>query len=106
MQTSDSFKTQWFIGGLSNFRLFLLQFLMYLSSKEPDINESPDTINTYRPSSVIRNKYSEIRKWEVGVRYGEKIRQFKRNKLNKINWIWFFAKCAFLILHIHYVNGF
>ncbi len=41
MQTSDSFKTQWFIGGLSNFRLFLLQFLMYLSSKEPDINESP-----------------------------------------------------------------
>lgn len=87
MQTSDSFKTQWFIGGLSNFRLFLLQFLMYLSSKEPDINESPDTINTYRPSSVIRNKYSEIRKWEVGVRYGEKIRQFKRNKLNVVGEI-------------------
>ena len=60
---------------------------MYLSSKEPDINESPDTINTYRPSSVIRNKYSEIRKWEVGVRYGEKIRQFKRNKLNVVGEI-------------------
>lgn len=84
IQTSDSFKTQWFIGGLSNFRLFLLQFLMYLSSKEPDINESQETINTYKPSSIIRNKYSEIRKWEVGVRYGEKIRQLERNKLNRI----------------------
>lgn len=81
IETSDSFKTQWFIGGVSNFRLFLLQFLMYLSSKEPDISESPDTVNTYKPSAVIKNKYSEIRKWEVGVRYGEKIRLFKRNKM-------------------------
>lgn len=37
IRTSDSYNTQWFIGGLSKFRLFLLQFLMYLSSKEPDI---------------------------------------------------------------------
>ena len=34
---SDSFKTQWFIGGLSNYRLFLLQFLMYPASKEPNL---------------------------------------------------------------------
>lgn len=78
--TSDSFKTQWFIGGLSNYRLFLLQFLMYLSSKEPDIVESPDTINTYKPSLIIKNKYSEVRKWDVGCRYGEKIRCFQKNK--------------------------
>lgn len=58
INTSDSFKTQWFIGGLSNYRLFLLQFLMYLSSKEPDIVESPDTINTYKPSTSLKNKYS------------------------------------------------
>ena len=81
VETSDSFKTQWFIGGVSNFRLFLLQFLMYLSSKEPDINESPDTVNTYKPSTIIKNKYSEIRKWDVGVRYGEKIRLLKRSRI-------------------------
>lgn len=81
--TSDSFKTQWFIGGLSNYRLFLLQFLMYLSSKEPDIVESPDTINTYKPSTTLRNKYSEVRKWDVGCRYGEKIRCFKKEKMQQ-----------------------
>lgn len=79
--TVDSYKTQWFIGGVSNYRLFLLQFLMYLSSKEPDIIESPDTISTYRPSSVLKNKYSEVQKWDIGCRYGEKIRCFNKNKM-------------------------
>lgn len=78
--TSDSFKTQWFIGGVSNYRLFLLQFLMYLSSKEPDVIESPDTITTYKPTTIVKNKYSEIRKWDVGFRYGEKIRDFEKRK--------------------------
>lgn len=78
--TIDSYKTQWFIGGLSNFRLFLLQFLMYLSSKEPDIKESPDTICTYKASTILKNKFSEVRKWDVGCRYGEKIRLFEKKK--------------------------
>ena len=82
MWTCDSFKTQWFTGGVSNYRLFLLQFLMYLSSKEPDIVESPDTISTYKPSPVVRNKYSEVRKWDVGCRYGEKIRSFEKREYN------------------------
>ena len=81
--TVDSYRTQWFIGGLSNYRLFLLQFLMYLSSKEPDIIESPDTIRTYKPSMTLKNKYSEIRKWDVGCRYGEKIRCFNKNKMQQ-----------------------
>lgn len=81
--TVDSYKTQWFIGGLSNYRLFLLQFLMYLSSKEPDIIESPDTINTYKPSANLKNKFSEVRKWDVGCRYGEKIRSFNKNKMQQ-----------------------
>lgn len=80
IETSDSYKTQWFIGGLSNYRLFLLQFLMYLSSKEPDVTQSADTINTNRPSTVLRNKYSEIQKWDVGVRYGKKIRAYLKNQ--------------------------
>lgn len=83
MNTSDSYKTQWFIGGLSNFRLFLLQFLMYLSSKEPDITESPDTVNTYKPSEIVRNRYSEVQKWDVGVRYGANIRSFNQQRMQK-----------------------
>ena len=78
--TVDSYKTQWFVGGLSNFRLFLLQFLMYLSSEEPDVIENPETAKIYRPSNVIRNKYSEIQKWDVGCHYGEKIRGFQQLK--------------------------
>lgn len=85
INTSDSYKTQWFIGGLSNFRLFLLQFLMYLSSKEPDITESSDTVNTYKPSEIIRNKYSEVQKWNVGVRYGAKIRCFDKQKMQQLD---------------------
>lgn len=83
--TSDSYNTQWFIGGLSNYRLFLLQLLMYLSSKEPDIIESPDTVNTYKPTVAIKNKYSEIRKWDIGCRYGEKIRCFEKNRRFQAN---------------------
>lgn len=82
IMTSDSFRTQWFIGGISYYREFILQFLMYLSSKEPDIVESVDTINTYRHSDTIKNKYSEVRKWDVGCRYGKKIRMYeKRNSM-------------------------
>lgn len=82
IMTSDSYRTQWFIGGVSYYREFILQFLMYLSSKEPDIVESVDTINTYRPSNTLKNKYSEIRKWDVGCRYGDKIRLYeKRNTM-------------------------
>lgn len=83
MYTSDSFRTQWFIGGVSNFRLFLLQFLMYLSSKEADVIESSETIKTYKPSSLVKNKYSEVRKWNVGCRYGEKIRSYQKNKMQQ-----------------------
>lgn len=80
LYTDDTFKTEWFIGGLSNFRIFLLQFLMYLSSKEPDIIENAETAKTYKPSNIIKNKYSEIQKWDVGCRYGEKIRTFQKMK--------------------------
>ena len=56
---------------------------MYLSSKEADIIESPETIKTYKPSSLVKNKYSEVRKWNVGCRYGEKIRSYQKNKMQQ-----------------------
>lgn len=81
--TSDSYKTQWFIGGVSKYRLFLLQFLMYLSSDKPDIEEDPDTKKTYRPSGTIKNQYKEIRKWNVGCRYGETLRRYNTRKAHQ-----------------------
>ena len=47
---------------------FVLQACMYLCAKNADIEENPVQKNIYRPSTNIRNKFSEIRKWDVGVR--------------------------------------
>ena len=55
---------------------------MYLSSKEPDIVESPDTINTYKPSGSLKNKYSgKFVNGMLGVVMGKKIRFFKKKKM-------------------------
>ena len=58
--------------------MFLIQALMYLASKEPDVEESPRTQKTYRKSDRIRDNFSEIQQWDVGVRYGTKIRKIRK----------------------------
>ena len=55
----------------------ILQVLTFLSANNADITENPVTKTTYRPSQRIRNKFSEIRMWDVGVRYGNAIRRAK-----------------------------
>ena len=63
----------------SIYQTIVLQILTYLSSAEPEYNESEETKYTYRaPSGPPKNKFSEIRKWEVGVRIGTRIRTFKQ----------------------------
>ena len=52
----------------------IIQLLMFLSSQKPDVQENELTKKTYRPSSTVRNKFSEIRMWDVGVRYGKAVR--------------------------------
>lgn len=52
----------------------VFQMICYLSSKEPDIKENEITKKTYRKTEVIRNKFSEIQQFDVGVRIGTKIR--------------------------------
>lgn len=54
--------------------LFAMQMLCYLSSKEPDIDESPQTRRTYKKSGIVRNRFSEVQSWDVGVRYGNRVR--------------------------------
>lgn len=54
---------------------FAVQFMAYISSREPDIEESERSEKTYRPgTTVIHNRASEIREFETGVRFGKAIR--------------------------------
>lgn len=55
--------------------MFLIQAITYLSSDKPEVEESELTKKTYRKASRIRNKFSEVREWHVGVRYGNKFRK-------------------------------
>lgn len=47
---------------------FVLQACMYLCAKNADIEENEVQKSIYRPSTTIKDKFSEIRKWDVGVR--------------------------------------
>ena len=64
------------------------QMICYLSSKEPDIEVSPETKYTYKPrpfTSPVRNKWSEVNMEDVGVRYGAAFRkQFEEIKKEDI----------------------
>lgn len=58
--------------------LFMIQLIAYLSIDKPQLTESDLTKNTYRkPSAVskIRNKWSEVRIQDVGVKYGSDFRK-------------------------------
>lgn len=51
-----------------------LQILQFIAMDASDVSETQTTKRTYRPSATIKNKFSEVRMWDVGVRYGKAIR--------------------------------
>ena len=57
------------------FGFFLLNALLYLCAENAEIRESQITKNTYKPRKEIKNKFSEVRQWECGYRYGAAIRK-------------------------------
>ena len=63
------------------YQILITQILNYLSSEEPDICENAHTKATYKPKttgkSEIKDKFSEIRTWDVGVRFGTAFRKWK-----------------------------
>lgn len=60
------------------FQVLVMQVLTYLASAKPDILENAETKQTYRkPVGIPKNKYSEIRKWDVGIRIGSAVRTVK-----------------------------
>lgn len=71
--------------------MFALQMIAYLSIDEPQLTESDLTKHTYRkPSSTsqIKNKWSEVRIQDVGIRYGsdfrKSIREYKERNASEI----------------------
>lgn len=55
----------------------IINVLLFLSCENTDIMENPVTKKTYRRSDFVKNKFSEIQMWDVGVRYGAAIRAYK-----------------------------
>ena len=52
----------------------IFQSIVFLAAENKDVEESPVSKKTYRKSSTVRDKFSEVRTWDVGVRYGKAIR--------------------------------
>lgn len=76
---SDLTKIQKTVDAIA-YKLVVMQSLLYLSSVEPDVKENEVTKQTYRKPSnnaTPKNKFSEIRKWDVGVRFGNAYRKWK-----------------------------
>ena len=66
--------------------LLILHMLIYLSSIEPDVRESEVTKRTYRPrtkGTPVKNKFSEIQKHEVGVRFGTAFRKYSLHRVSE-----------------------
>ena len=67
------------IVNMKMYQVLVAQILNYLSSEEPDIQENEQTKMTYRPKNNSRaaDRFSEIRKWDVGVRFGTAFRRWR-----------------------------
>lgn len=62
------------------------QILSYMASVEPDMQENENTKRTYRkpaPNAVPKNKFSEVQQWDVGVRFGNSFRRWKKQQYEK-----------------------
>lgn len=62
------------------YRVLIAQILTYLSSVSPDIEENEETKKTYKQpaqGAAPKNRFSEIRKWDIGVRFGSAFRKWK-----------------------------
>lgn len=56
-----------------------LQLVLYLCAENSEIKKNPEQDTFMRRSSlIIRDRYAEIRKWDVGVRIGQAVRRYKQ----------------------------
>lgn len=52
----------------------VLQLVLYVCANNADVQPNPEQQSTTTNSRVIKDRYVEIRKWDVGVRIGDAIR--------------------------------
>lgn len=66
------------------YRTLVLQILTYLTSVEPDVEENETTKATHRPYNPDnpKNKFSEVKMWDVGARIGNAFRNYKKRMQN------------------------
>lgn len=70
----------------SDIMYFFFQFIVYMATVEPDINESQITKKTYKKpktNHIPKNKFSEVQEHEVGVRFGKEIKLLMKKIQNK-----------------------
>ena len=68
---------------------FVCQFLLYLASYKPDISENTDTKRVYRkpnPAFPPKNKFSEIKAYDTGVKIGTAVREWRKKKGNNVSY--------------------
>lgn len=66
--------------------MLIIQLICYFSVKEPDITESETTKTTYKKrkeNSSVKNKFSEVQSYDIGVRIGSKIRTAREKEIIK-----------------------
>jgi hypothetical protein len=64
----------------------VLQLMLYMTSKEPDLKETEKTKHTYRkPVGEPKNVFREVQMFDVGVRYGRTIRTKLKEEKKKAN---------------------
>ena len=56
----------------------IIQTMLFLYCDNKDIEENPVTKRTYKKTTAVKNKFSEIRMWDVGIRYGKAITNAKK----------------------------
>ena len=61
----------------------IINAILYLCAENKIVEENLETKRTYRKSNIVRNKYSEIRKWDVAVRVGNVIRSYQKESTNE-----------------------
>lgn len=63
---------------MEEFSMFVLNAILYLCAENAEVSENPVTKTTYRQYSTPKNKFSEIRKWDCGIRYGTAVRKHRQ----------------------------
>ncbi|MBQ9279925.1 MAG: hypothetical protein IJ215_02615 [Clostridia bacterium] len=66
------------LDSIADITAFIIEFIHYIGSKEPDIVESELTKVTYKPSAKGKLKFAGVQEWDVAKYSGEKIKVLRQ----------------------------